>query len=48
MARTQAISEEPEGLEYVALWNAAFLQSDDLQEGLTAFAEKRPPTFRGQ
>ena len=37
-----------EGLEYVALWNAAFLDSDDLREALTAFADKRPPSFRGR
>ena len=37
-----------EGLDYVAAWNAAFLPSDDLREAMTAFAEKRPPSFRGQ
>lgn len=37
-----------EGLDYVALWNAAFIQSDDLTEAMTAFLEKREPTFRGQ
>ena len=37
-----------EGLEYVALWNAAFLHSDDLHEALAAFVEKRPPSFRGR
>jgi enoyl-CoA hydratase len=35
-------------LDYVALWNAAFLHSDDLAEAMRAFMEKRPPTFRGQ
>jgi enoyl-CoA hydratase len=34
-----------EGLKYVALWNAAFLQSQDLGEALAAFAERRPPKF---
>lgn len=36
-----------EGLERVALWNAAFIDSDDLREAVTAFFEKRPPSFHG-
>ncbi|HUS61741.1 MAG TPA: crotonase/enoyl-CoA hydratase family protein [Acidimicrobiales bacterium] len=36
-----------EGLDYVAVWNAAFLQSNDLTEAITSFLEKRPPEYRG-
>ena len=35
-------------LDYVALWNAAFLQSDDLAEAMTAFAQRRAPQFQGK
>lgn len=37
-----------EGLRYVALWNAAFLQSRDLQEAFAAFVERRAPQFEGR
>ena len=37
-----------EGLRYVAVWNAAFLQSKDLAEAVGAFMEKRKPVFRGE
>jgi enoyl-CoA hydratase len=37
-----------EGLDYVATWNAGFLQSDDLTEAFTAFLEKREPKFGGR
>ena len=37
-----------EGLDYVALWNAAFLTSNDLGEAMTAFVQKRPPHFTGE
>lgn len=36
------------GLDYVALWNAAFLHSEDLGEALAAFTQRRKPEFRGQ
>lgn len=37
-----------DGLEYVALWNAAFIESADLLEALQAFTEKRPARFTGR
>jgi enoyl-CoA hydratase len=37
-----------DGLKFVAVWNAAFLQSGDLGEAFAAFAERRPPRFSGR
>jgi enoyl-CoA hydratase len=37
-----------EGLDYVATWNAGFLQSDDLIEAMSAFMAKRSPKFEGR
>ena len=37
-----------DGLAFVATWNAAFIQSDDLAEAMAAFFEKRPPKYRGR
>jgi len=37
-----------EALDYVALWNAAFIQSNDFVEAITAFTEKRSPNFTGE
>lgn len=37
-----------EGLDYVATWNAGFLQSDDLVEAMSAFMAKRSPQFEGR
>lgn len=36
-----------EALDYVALWNASFITSNDLTEAVTSFIEKRPPEFTG-
>jgi enoyl-CoA hydratase len=44
----QRISAESESLRYVAAWNAAFLPSKDLTEGITAAFSKRVPEFRGE
>lgn len=37
-----------QALDYMALWNAAFLHSADLDEGVTAQIERRPPEFKGE
>ena len=34
-------------LQFVATWNSAFLQSNDLREAITAFMEGRTPEFSG-
>lgn len=36
-----------QALDHVALWNAAFLHSSDLEEAMTAHSERRPPKFTG-
>ena len=43
----QRIARVSESLRYVAAWNAAFLPSKDLAEGLQATFEKRRPEFTG-
>jgi enoyl-CoA hydratase len=44
-SRDQSVEE---GLDYVALWNTAFLPSDDLSEAVHAFVEGRDPSFEGR
>lgn len=34
-----------EGLTFAALWNAAFLQTEDVAQAATAFMTKQPPAF---
>jgi enoyl-CoA hydratase len=36
-----------ERLDYVAIWNSAFLASADLGEAVSAFMERRAPKFTG-
>jgi len=44
----QRIARVSESLRYVAAWNAAFLPSKDLGEGMKATFEKRAPNFTGE
>src|SRR6201988_4841641 len=44
----QRISAVSASLRYVAAWNAAFLPSKDLSEGISATFAKRPPKFTGE
>ena len=37
-----------DGLMQIALWNTAFLKSDDVVEAMLSFVEKRPPKFRNR
>jgi len=37
-----------DGLDYVATWNTAFIESEDLREAIRAFFAKRPPKFHGR
>lgn len=44
----QRTAEVAASLRYVATWNAAFLASKDLGEGISAMLTKRPPIFTGE
>ena len=46
LAATQDKSID-EGLEYVAAYNALYINSNDLIEAMTSFAEKRPGNYTG-
>ncbi len=35
-------------LDRIALWNSAFIRSNDLSEAMSAFVERRPPKFSGE
>jgi enoyl-CoA hydratase len=37
-----------DGLRYVATWNAAFLDTEDLREAMAAFVEKRKANYTGR
>ena len=37
-----------DGLDYVQVWNSAFLASHDFGEATAAFTERRQPVFRGE
>ncbi len=37
-----------DGLDHVAVWNSAFLPSEDLLEAMMAFMQKRPPAYTGR
>ncbi|HEY8309372.1 MAG TPA: crotonase/enoyl-CoA hydratase family protein [Gemmatimonadaceae bacterium] len=37
-----------ESLHYTALWNAAFMQSRDFAEAISAFTDRREPNFEGR
>ncbi|GAB17375.1 putative enoyl-CoA isomerase [Gordonia effusa NBRC 100432] len=41
-------NEIADALRYVAVWNAAFLPSNDLTEAMTAVFEKRQPRYKGE
>ncbi len=36
-----------QGLDYVATWNSAYLESHDLKEAILSYMERREPTFKG-
>ncbi len=46
--RRGTASATADALDHVALWNAAFLHSDDLAEAVRAHLERRPPDFTGR
>lgn len=47
LAAEEGMSVE-EALDHIALWNAAFIHSNDFVEAVMAFTQKRPPEFTGE
>ena len=45
-ARSERVAEE--SLRTVAMWNSAFLPSQDLGEAMAAFVQRRAPAFKGR
>jgi hypothetical protein len=37
-----------DALDHIALYNAAFIESNDIMEAMAAFFEKRLPRFTGE
>lgn len=35
-------------LDYVALWNSAFIESEDLKEAVMSFMQKRRPVYKNR
>lgn len=47
LLRLQEEMSTEAALDHMALWNAAFIHSNDLMESMAAYLEKRPPDYTG-